>query len=225
MACPSDPEEKRPKNFIEAISGDESWSTFGIRVKWTDPVVPGNLKLPIGQQVTLRLCVETRKGFNIVPESLSAWCWTHIRAEDNPCGTWREIRLHHNPKCTIVDEHGHTSHVFQSSVVPTADDLYRLTFNIKYGQVMIWANYFQVDNMVDVHVKPSVGTQYDLVVGPPAWKAILCKLMPQSFPFYHTYFCDLFSDNKQSTSSQGARDAKSGKKVKDGDDVEMLVVL
>ncbi|BFZ07761.1 hypothetical protein BsWGS_10800 [Bradybaena similaris] len=200
--CPSDPEEKRPKNFVEAISGDESWNALGIRIKWTDPVVPGNLKLPINQAVPLKLCVETKKGFKINPDAISAWCWTHIRAEDNPCGVWREIRLHYNPKCSIEDEHGHISHVFQSSVTPTADDLYRLTFNVKYERLMIWANYFQVDNVVDVQVNPSVGTQYESVVGPAAWKAILCRLMPKSFPFYSTYFCNLFEQQPGSSQTR-----------------------
>ncbi|CAG5120660.1 unnamed protein product, partial [Candidula unifasciata] len=159
MACPDDPEVERPRNYIEAISGDSSWEMYGIIIKWTEPVVPGSIRLALNEPVRLRLCVETKKDLEVPPEALTAWCWTHIHTAENPCGIWKEIKLNYSPKCTQWNDHGITSYVFQSSIIPTKDDVYRLTFNVKYDKVMIWANNFQVDNVLDIQMKPSVATQ------------------------------------------------------------------
>ncbi|BFY98012.1 hypothetical protein BsWGS_01052 [Bradybaena similaris] len=153
-------EEKSPKNLVEYISGDESWYALGVRIKFTDPVVPGNLKLQVNRPVDLIMCVETKSVLKMNPESLSACCWSNIQGEDNPCRPWRDIRLHYNPIRTMMNKYGHISHVFQASLTPTADGLFRLTFYLKFERFLIWANEFQLDNIVDVQANPSIGTQF-----------------------------------------------------------------
>ncbi|BFZ12392.1 hypothetical protein BsWGS_15431 [Bradybaena similaris] len=215
MACPDDPEAERPRNYIESISGDGSWDTYGIVIKWTEPIVPGNIKLSLNEPVRLRLCVETKNDLEVPPEALTAWCWTPIITDENPCGIWKEIKLDYNPKCTHWNDHGVTSYVFQSAIVPRKTDVYRLTFNVKYDRVMIWANYFQVDNLLDIQLKPSVATQ--TVIFPPV--------------HFSGFFCGKSNDQETQRSLQnkgpseltGAR--KSKKEGADSDDLEMLVML
>lgn len=78
MACPDDPEAERPRNYIESISGDASWDNHGIVIKWTEPIVPGSIRLSLNEPVRLRLCVETKNDLQVPPEDLTAWCWTPI---------------------------------------------------------------------------------------------------------------------------------------------------
>ncbi|XP_059155616.1 uncharacterized protein LOC131940804 isoform X2 [Physella acuta] len=154
-----DPECERPRNYEEAVSGEVSWDNYGFRIKWTEPEVPGEFRNPCNEPLRLRLCVETKTSLQVPPDDITAWCWTNMRFDGNPYGIWKEINLENLPKCTQWDDHGINSYVFQSYVVPTMNNNYRLTFNVKFGKIMIWANKFQVDNILDILQKPAVGTQ------------------------------------------------------------------
>uniref|UniRef100_A0A2C9LGV7 Uncharacterized protein n=1 Tax=Biomphalaria glabrata TaxID=6526 RepID=A0A2C9LGV7_BIOGL len=154
-----DPEIERPRGYTETVSGDYSWDQYGLRIKWTEPEVPGEFRNPLNEPLRLRVCVETKKALQVPPDDISAWCWTHMRFQENPYGIWKEIRLQYNPKCTQWDDHGINTYVFQTFVTPTLNDNYRLTFNVKLGKIMIWANSFQIDNMIDIREKPARGTQ------------------------------------------------------------------
>ncbi|RUS78540.1 hypothetical protein EGW08_013683 [Elysia chlorotica] len=63
---------------------------------------------------------------------------------------WKDIKLFENPKCRNESPPGVMSLVFCGSLAPVSESAYRVTFNVKWKQFMIWANKFQVDTVLHV---------------------------------------------------------------------------
>ncbi|KAK3708200.1 hypothetical protein RRG08_023611 [Elysia crispata] len=149
-SCPEDDEIERPRNMMEMVNGDDAWKEIGLRIKWTEPSLPSDFNVTLGQPLRLRVCVEAKKDVSDSGDEISAFCWTNVRFAENTCGLWKDIKLFENPKCRCENPAGVISHVFQGSLAPARDDVYRITFNVKWKQFMVWANYFQVDTLVFV---------------------------------------------------------------------------
>ncbi|GFR69095.1 hypothetical protein ElyMa_002040700 [Elysia marginata] len=148
--CPCDDEIERPQNKIELISGDDSWREVGLRFKWTEPAQPSDNNVTLGEPIRLRVAVEAKKDVSDAEEEISAFCWTNTRFAENRCGLWKDIKLFENPKCRCEGPLGVVTHVYQGSLAPDVENSYRITFNVKWKQFMVWANYFQIDGMLHV---------------------------------------------------------------------------
>ncbi|RUS78542.1 hypothetical protein EGW08_013685 [Elysia chlorotica] len=149
--CPSDVELERPKYFKEEfISGDETWNVHGVRIKNTDPLSPGTSTVKVGEPLTVSLCVEVNNTSCLSANNITAYMWTHMKTMCNPCGTWKDLPLHYQCDKSSVDECGNKLIVYSSTLTPTESDTFRLTFNIKFGMTLVWANNYGADNMVGV---------------------------------------------------------------------------
>ncbi|GFO10193.1 hypothetical protein PoB_003669800 [Plakobranchus ocellatus] len=150
--CPKNVELERPRNYVEMISGSESWSRHGIRILNTVPKTPGESNVKVGAPIPLRMEVQVRRDPQKAPQCIFAYCWTHIRTQDNPCSLWKEIFLHFNPNMSsrVGDDEEIKKFVYEGSLVPDFCDRYRITFLIKWNHVLIWNNAFKKDCFVDV---------------------------------------------------------------------------
>ncbi|BFZ12391.1 hypothetical protein BsWGS_15429 [Bradybaena similaris] len=119
-----------------------------MRIKWTEPAVPGTSKVYLLDPLMIKLCLECKKP--ILLRNVSAWAWTHVYHKDNTEGIYREIKLSYNNHSRKWDDWGVTTYVFSAIIYPSHNASYRLTYNVKYEKLMIWANVFQVDHILTV---------------------------------------------------------------------------
>ncbi|GFO10187.1 hypothetical protein PoB_003669200 [Plakobranchus ocellatus] len=146
--CPSDVEAERPKYFTESITGEGTWKQYGVRIQYTDPVSPGTSSTKVGKPLTVTLGLEVKESCCLTGDVITAYMWTHMKTMCNPCGTWKDLPLHFQPDQSSIGECNVKRYVYKSTVTPTEDDVFRLTFNVKWGNIMIWANNYGDDNML-----------------------------------------------------------------------------
>ncbi|GFO10186.1 hypothetical protein PoB_003669100 [Plakobranchus ocellatus] len=164
MACPTDKEIERPRNLMEMVSSDASWRELGLRIKWTEPKLPSDANIHLGEPVRVRLAVEAKKDVSESGEEIMAFCWTNLKFSENHCGVWKDIKMHENPKCRSEGPQGVVTHVYQGSLAPDIDDTFRITFNVKWKKFMVWANQFQVDGRLSVSRSPRPEGEVDAPV-------------------------------------------------------------
>ncbi|CAG5120659.1 unnamed protein product [Candidula unifasciata] len=141
-------ESERPCCYTECCDAETSWDQYGMRIKWTEPAVSGKSKVAMLDPLVIKLCLECKKPIPL--RNVSAWAWTHIFHQDNTEGIFREIKLAYNPKSRKWDDWGVTTYEFFAIIYPTHSAYFRLTYNVKYEKLMIWANVFQADHILTV---------------------------------------------------------------------------
>ncbi|XP_005097916.2 uncharacterized protein LOC101861279 [Aplysia californica] len=144
----SEMEAERPQGYREYQSGDTSWDALGMRIKWTVPEVPGESVVHMLDPLCFKLCLECKKPVPL--RDVSAWAWTCLYHTDNSEGIYREIRLPYVENSRQWDDNGVTTYLFSAVVFPTHTDDFRLTYNIKFRDSMIWVDKFQTDHIVTV---------------------------------------------------------------------------
>ncbi|GFR69079.1 hypothetical protein ElyMa_002040300 [Elysia marginata] len=150
--CPENEEIERPRNYVEMISGIDTWAMYGIRISATDPDNHGSLSVNLGSPVVLRVAVQVMRDPQKAPQCIFAYCWTNIKTEDNPCGIWKEIFLPFIP-CESSTVHGDENilqYIYQGYVMPINSSTYRVTFLLKWNHLMVWLNDFRDDGFVNV---------------------------------------------------------------------------
>ncbi|KAK3708197.1 hypothetical protein RRG08_023608 [Elysia crispata] len=148
--CPSDVEIERPRYFKESITGSHTWKLHGVRIQYTNPRSPGTSVVRVGTPLKVELGVEVKACSCLSGDTITAFMWTPMKTMCNPCGTWKDLPLHLQPDKSTVDECGNKRFVYSSTLTPVESDTFRLTFNVKFGNHMIWANNYGDDNFVGV---------------------------------------------------------------------------
>ncbi|KAK3758305.1 hypothetical protein RRG08_004126 [Elysia crispata] len=92
------------------------------------------------------MCVEVKQSSGIKPELIMANCWTNMKTLCNPCGTWKDIPMLYQCDSSCEGEYGICRYVYSISLTPTVDDAYKLTFNITWRDILIWANGVVADS-------------------------------------------------------------------------------
>ncbi|GFS22607.1 hypothetical protein ElyMa_001620200 [Elysia marginata] len=126
--------------YEEFCSGMGTWDTYGIRIKWTDPVAPGDITVWRDYPILVKVCVEVTPASGIKPDMIMANCCTNMKTFCNPCGTWKDIPLLYQNESSSEGDYGLCRYVYSMSLTPTVDDKFKLTFNITWRNIIIWAN-------------------------------------------------------------------------------------
>ena len=137
---PCQVDEQRPKCSQEYYSSEGTWEKFGVRIKWTDPVAPNCCMVWREYPVLYKLCVEVKPCSGLQPDMIEANCWTHMKTMCNPRGVWKHIPMLYQPDSSSEGEFGLHRYVYSISLTPTVDGTFKLSFNITWGDVLIWAN-------------------------------------------------------------------------------------